>query len=249
MKKQFFILFFIIFVFFVGLAQFAQASIFSDNFNDGNADGWWLGYAFHYPWIEGSWRVEDIGLPHNGVLVQDNAGDHFRALVENMKSSSQTVETQIKLNDHGSYGGITVWYQDHDTWVNVLIYPANGFINVLEGTIDAKTNNYYYYGTTQNTWYDLKVIADSATGNLDVYLDDVYLFTHTAVTPNRTGLSGVNNGNASVYFDNFKITLNDEVKATTTCGQAVSYGGQSYNTVQIGSQCWFKENLNAGSMI
>jgi uncharacterized protein (TIGR02145 family) len=29
----------------------------------------------------------------------------------------------------------------------------------------------------------------------------------------------------------------------------VTYGGQTYNTVQIGSQCWFKENLNIGTMI
>jgi uncharacterized protein (TIGR02145 family) len=29
----------------------------------------------------------------------------------------------------------------------------------------------------------------------------------------------------------------------------VTYGGQTYNTVQIGSQCWFKENLNMGTMI
>jgi uncharacterized protein (TIGR02145 family) len=29
----------------------------------------------------------------------------------------------------------------------------------------------------------------------------------------------------------------------------VSHGGQTYNTVQIGTQCWFKENLNIGTMI
>ena len=29
----------------------------------------------------------------------------------------------------------------------------------------------------------------------------------------------------------------------------VTYSGQTYNTVQIGSQCWFKENLNVGTMI
>ncbi len=29
----------------------------------------------------------------------------------------------------------------------------------------------------------------------------------------------------------------------------LTYGGQTYNTVQIGSQCWFKENLNVGTMI
>jgi uncharacterized protein (TIGR02145 family) len=29
----------------------------------------------------------------------------------------------------------------------------------------------------------------------------------------------------------------------------ITYGGQVYNTVQIGSQCWFKENLNIGTRI
>jgi uncharacterized protein (TIGR02145 family) len=29
----------------------------------------------------------------------------------------------------------------------------------------------------------------------------------------------------------------------------VEYEGQTYNTVQIGDQCWFKENLNVGTMI
>ncbi|MFH1160248.1 MAG: FISUMP domain-containing protein [bacterium] len=29
----------------------------------------------------------------------------------------------------------------------------------------------------------------------------------------------------------------------------ISYGGKTYNTVQIGTQCWFKENLNIGTRI
>ena len=44
-------------------------------------------------------------------------------------------------------------------------------------------------------------------------------------------------------------------QTTSACGvpcagtPTVSYGGQTYNTVQIGSQCWFKENLNIGTKI
>jgi uncharacterized protein (TIGR02145 family) len=34
-----------------------------------------------------------------------------------------------------------------------------------------------------------------------------------------------------------------------TCGNTIDYGGKTYNTVQIGSQCWLKENLDIGSMI
>jgi uncharacterized protein (TIGR02145 family) len=35
----------------------------------------------------------------------------------------------------------------------------------------------------------------------------------------------------------------------TACGQAITYAGESYPTVQIGTQCWFQKNLNVGTMI
>jgi uncharacterized protein (TIGR02145 family) len=43
----------------------------------------------------------------------------------------------------------------------------------------------------------------------------------------------------------------DELTFSTgfVCGDVVSYGGQNYNTVLIGTQCWFKENLNVGNML
>ncbi len=50
-----------------------------------------------------------------------------------------------------------------------------------------------------------------------------------------------------------QVTL---TQTTSACAVApcegtptVSYGGQIYNTVAIGSQCWFKENLNIGTRI
>jgi uncharacterized protein (TIGR02145 family) len=33
------------------------------------------------------------------------------------------------------------------------------------------------------------------------------------------------------------------------CGDVLSYEGEDYNTVMIGSQCWMAENLNIGTMI
>ena len=35
----------------------------------------------------------------------------------------------------------------------------------------------------------------------------------------------------------------------SNCPQTVYYEGKNYNTVQIGSQCWLKENLDIGTMI
>lgn len=185
--------------------------LLTDDFNDGNADGWWLGYSQHTPWVNGNWRVEDLGSPHGGVLVQDNGGDHFIALVENLQLAAQTIETKVRLNDFGSYGGVTVWFQDDDNWVDILLYPAAGFIRVLEivngaGDADGSPDYLYSYPSSQTTWYTMKVVANSVAGTLDVYIDNTFVFTHNVVTSNRQGSSGVNNGNAGAYFDDFIVT-------------------------------------------
>jgi len=64
---------------------------------------------------------------------------------------------------------------------------------------------------------------------------------------------------ANGYYNNTK--LDDPTTSTTyifnmipintsfVCGDVVSYEGKTYNTVLIGTQCWFKENLNVGTRI
>ncbi len=41
-----------------------------------------------------------------------------------------------------------------------------------------------------------------------------------------------------------------EISSSDECGiKRVEYGGFSYGTVEIGSQCWLEENLNVGAMV
>lgn len=49
----------------------------------------------------------------------------------------------------------------------------------------------------------------------------------------------------------FALTLNIQITAqdNIACGMEVTYQGKIYKTIQIGKQCWFKENLNVGTMI
>jgi hypothetical protein len=73
--------------------------LFSDNFNDGDASGWWFDPTGTMP----NWRVE------NGVLLNP-LGDE-RALVEDLLLSSQSIQTSLSLNPEifGSLGGVTLW--------------------------------------------------------------------------------------------------------------------------------------------
>jgi len=48
---------------------------------------------------------------------------------------------------------------------------------------------------------------------------------------------------------NKAIELKQNNEKTFSCGTQISYAGKTYNTVQIGLQCWLKENLDVGTMI
>ena len=53
------------------------------------------------------------------------------------------------------------------------------------------------------------------------------------------------NGAGTAYGNEVSFTT----LLTFICGDQITYEGQDYNTVLIGAQCWFKENLNVGIRI
>jgi len=53
------------------------------------------------------------------------------------------------------------------------------------------------------------------------------------------------------YNPNFKIRIyaNDETADGSPCIASFNYEGKTYTTIQIGTQCWLKENLDVGTRI
>lgn len=74
-----------------------------------------------------------------------------------------------------------------------------------------------------------------------------------AFTSNLTGLNNLTTYYVTAYATNEKGTYySDDVKQFSThipCGTNVPHGGKNYQSVQIGTQCWFKDNLNIGTRI
>ncbi|GEM_PF-1438916 len=199
-----------------------SADIFFDDFDDGNADGWWLGYNQFGQY--GNWIIE------NGSLLQDRGGDGYIALVENLILSSQSIAVDLIENPAkcAGYGGPTIWYQDTMNWVQVRLYPAADLIfvsEIVDGSIATPDGQSFSYPFVSGTyWYNLRVDADSMNGELAVYIDDNYLFTYVVSTPNRTGQSGVFSGNGGTYFDNFSIVPVPSAMLLATLGLTFSGG-------------------------
>lgn len=162
----------------------------TDDFNDGDVEGWWLS-------SRGEWSIE------NGRLRQDNRGDHIMGVVSDIELSDQLIEIQVSTS---GYAGAVLWYQDSDHYISVSAYPSSAGLYINERYIDTL---HYPFRTRHDQWYDLGISANSLTGELSIYVDGAYIFTYNSTTPYRTGLSGVTSGNATGYFDNFRVTSDD----------------------------------------
>jgi hypothetical protein len=185
-------------IFIAGQVNSVQAITITDNFNDGNADGW-ISVAGYPPGTFGNWRVS------NGAVIQDQGHDGFMFLLNNFPMSSQSVEAKIQqIADGGN--GLTIWYQDENNYVWGWYPGSNGNFVVTEKVNGTFVDTLYPLQYNEKTFKTVRLDANSLTGEIAIYFDGDYLATYMATTTNRTGLSGFVSGNGGGSFDDFSVT-------------------------------------------
>ncbi len=91
---------------------------------------------------------------------------------------------------------------------------------------------------------------DGVTNVLDIITIVNYILGANPDPFNFEAADVNNDGVINVLDLIFDINIILETPAIPCAGMpTVIYEGQTYNTVKIGDQCWFKENLNVGTMI
>jgi uncharacterized protein (TIGR02145 family) len=112
-------------------------------------------------------------------------------------------------------------------------------IKMLHAGIDRNnTASLEYLGSSTET---SQVKADKAVQKFSFSLGDELLY----IGYSDTMQSGILDSPAESQIQTFQFATNIPCPGTPT----VEYEGQVYNTIQVFSQCWLKENLNVGTMI
>ncbi len=121
-----------------------------------------------------------------------------------------------------------IWFRANTSGSNTLEFYKcnwNGSSNdfTLVKTIDPIT-------TVKGQWYDLKVLYDRVTGEIDVYRDDIRLGSYTDPTPLTTGkYISFRTGACNVSFDELKVYRSRYPNVTVTVGSGNTHMARYQN--------------------
>jgi hypothetical protein len=188
------------------------AGTFTDNFDDGNLDGWDVG---NVAGRRSNWKVE------NGELVLQAIDGPIGAGLGELTWKDYTVSVKFKITAHQPHGRFT-----EGAGISIRsVPPLNSYVFTV-GTGGAVGNtkllNAFYVKDSDvpkhyefspfdwklNTWYDLKVIAEG--DQFKIYVDDklVHDYVDAALPAGRVALT-VSFMGTTAHFDDFSVTGDD----------------------------------------
>ena len=188
------------------------AGTFTDNFDDGNMDGW----TIHRPLGQGgTWKIE------NGELVLQVIDGPIEFTIGEPTWKDYTVSVKVKMTAHQPHqrwveaaGILTRWSSGLNSYVFLL--GTGGLFGNFKGLGAHYVKNSdvpQHYESSPfdwklNTWYELKVTAEG--GQFKVYVDGKQVLSYVDAT-HPSGAIGIGAAYAgtTAHFDDFSVTGDD----------------------------------------
>ena len=171
--------------------------------------------------------------------------------------SSSPDEPSLSLHRELYYNGAGVYRHSSDesfgfsvrclkgesTSSQLEVNPPNQNVSASAGETNFNiTSNTTWSVTENNSWLSVSPLGGSNNGSLTV------IYVENTSTDPRVGHITIT---AEGGIPSVTVSIIQEGFSPFSCGQSFtdSRDGQTYTTVQIGTQCWMKQNLNIGSRI
>jgi uncharacterized protein (TIGR02145 family) len=207
--------------------------------------------------VMSQWLTSGSNIYYNGGNVGIGWSEpHAPLQLSNILGNRKIVLYELANDDHQYYGfGIndnTLRYQVNTTGDRHAFFAGSGSSSSVE-LMRIQGNGTVGIGTTTPSTSSVLDLGSVNKGFLPPRMTKTQ---RDAISTPATGLMIYNTTSKSVnVFNGTTWTFPDGSTADVPDGQPcpgqpeIFHDGKLYHTVQIGSQCWFRENLNIGTRI
>ncbi len=192
------------------------ATIFEDNFDDGNITGW-TGYGY----TPANWQANSNMLKYNGYNYVGSIA--FGAIDSLTTPTNFTMEADFRITSADSYGHIGFFWGFQNTSNFNTLYLRTHSDHVTHFSLLGGSQSSEYYlnipGAANGSWYHMKISVDyttrTMTTNFGSYTTTFTGTTFDAINRNTGGKMGVLTWGEVGYFDNVVITSSSVPEVST----------------------------------
>jgi hypothetical protein len=187
----------------------ASPSPFSDNFEDGNADGW-INYSGNWSIVNGRYHV--LPAPGAKSVVNNTFGDfHLSADVQDCKGDA--------YGDAGILFRVSEPKNSCDSLKGYLAGISAGGDQVFLARFNNDCQKVRVVSLNIDNGGSYHITVDAKGASIKVYVDGILYIDYRDDAPFRSGTIGFRNYSSEAYFDNISIV------STTTAEFDFSDGG------------------------
>lgn len=175
----------------------SAAALFSDDFNDGNANGWTA--------TLGTW-----GIVTDGTSAYKQSGtSEGRTSAGSTSWKDYSVQSKVKLDtfNTGNRVYLAARYVDGNNYYGASFYNNNGGTLEIRKKVNASSSTLVSksYAITTGTWYDVKLVVEGTS--IRLYVNGVLQLSATDSSLSTGAIGLITQGGAMAKFDD--ITVND----------------------------------------